>query len=435
MSVQRHLLNPERGGVLVELLLSVALAAVVMPFLFRYQERAVRRAENVALTRQMGEIQTALERYIVDNREQLLATVGRTISRVNMADLSAYGLPESILDASDKYQLRILKSNEGASGATLQGVVVMSTDGMSALRTREIVSQGGANMGFVEGTRAYGAFGAWHADTVDLGINLTDAIVEKTAVNRDNALYLWRVPSDNASDATMMGGLNLGGHDIENIRFLNVSDAQFQEVMTSGVIAADSIVFKNRTTLDKTFDTTTSTVSGALSSDSRTMEISGTFLMSDLGKFSSFTADDLWVTNLTLAGLSIPDTARVPILKTNQTIDMTSGRIDTMYATVGFTGSITPRLQVNDRIEDSVNSAYFWDAKSRRANFLDATFLTLNQQMAPRLTVMRDGRDTTSRQLFNSVAANKNATVSQYLNAITEMQSRVRAKYRRLNLE
>lgn len=434
MIVQRHILNTQRGGILIELLLSVALAAVIMPFLFRYQQNALERAENIALTRQMGEIQTALERYIVDNRENLLMTVGRTISRVNMSDLAIYGLSESTLDASDKYQLRILKSNEGASGATLQGVVVMSTDGVPPLRTREIVSMGGANMGFIEGSRAYGAFGTWHADAVDLGVNLTDAIVEKTAVNRDNALYLWRVPSDNASDATMMGGLNLGGHDIENVQFLNVSNAQFQEVMTSGVIAADSIVFKNRTTIDKTFNADTSTVSGALSSDSRTMEVAGTFLMSDLGKFSSFTADDLWVTNLTLAGLSIPDTEKVPILKVNQSIDMTSGRIDAMYATVGFTGSITPRLQVSDRIEDSVNSAYFWDAKSKTANFLDAIFVTLND-MAARLAVRSDGRDTVSRQLFVATATNKNATVSQYLNAISEMQTRVRAKYRRLNLE
>ena len=160
MIVQRHILNTQRGGMLIELLLSVALAAVIMPFLFRYQQNALRRAENIALTRQMGEIQTALERYIVDNRENLLMTVGRTISRVNMSDLAIYGLSESTLDASDKYQLRILKSNEGASGATLQGVVVMSTDGVPPLRTREIVSMGGANMGFIEGSRAYGAFGA-----------------------------------------------------------------------------------------------------------------------------------------------------------------------------------------------------------------------------------------------------------------------------------
>lgn len=434
MKISGHSLNAQRGGALVELLLTVALAAVVMPFLFQYQEKATRRAQNLALTRQMGEIQTALERYIVDNRENLLMTVGRTISRVDMSDLAPYGLSESVLNASDRYQLRILKSNEGASGATLQGVVVMSTDGMSALRTREIVSRGGANMGFVEGTRAYGAFGAWHADTLDLGINLTDAIVEKTAVNRDNALYLWRVPSDNVSDATMMAGLNLGGHDIENVLTLNAANARFQEVLTSGVIAADSIVFKNRTTIDKTFDATTTTVSGALSSDSRTMEVSGTFLMSDLGKFSSFTADDLWVTNLTLGGLSISGTNKVPILKTNQSIDMTSGRISAIYASVGFTGSITPRLQVSQRIEDSVNSAYFWDVQSRTANLSDAIFKTLND-MASRVAVNKDGRDTVSRQLFSTVAANKNATVSQYLNAISEMQSRVRAKYRRLNLE
>ena len=61
----------EHGGMLVELMLSIALAMVVIPFIFRYQQRAVRRAENIAIARQMSGVQDALERYIVANREEL----------------------------------------------------------------------------------------------------------------------------------------------------------------------------------------------------------------------------------------------------------------------------------------------------------------------------------------------------------------------------
>lgn len=423
-----------RGGMLVELLLSVALAAVIMPFLFQYQENAVRRAENVVITRQISEIQTVLERYIVDNRENLLNTVGRTITRVNISELAPYGLSESVLDSADKYQMRILKSSEAGAGASLQGVIVMSTDGISALRTRQIVSSAGGDMGFIEGTRAYGAFGTWRADTIDLGVNMTDGIVGTTSVNLNNALYLWRVPSDSAADATMMSALNLGGHNIDNATFFNGTSINFDETLTAAALASDNIVFQNRTTIDKIFETTTSTVSGALSSDSRTLDIAGTFTMSDLGKFSSFNADDLWVTNLTLGGLSISSDATVPVIKVGQSVDMTAGRINAMYATVGFTGSITPRLNVTTRIEDSVNSNYYWDASGKTANFFDAIFRTLNDDLAVQ-AVRLDTHDTFTRQRFAKIAANSNATISEYMNAISEIQNKVRAKYRQLNLE
>ena len=64
---------------LVELLLSVALAVAIIPFTFQYHQQAVERAENIALTKQMTMIQDALERYIIANRETLLKTVGKTV--------------------------------------------------------------------------------------------------------------------------------------------------------------------------------------------------------------------------------------------------------------------------------------------------------------------------------------------------------------------
>ena len=82
----------QQGSMLIELLMSVALAAIIMPFIFKYQQSVVQRAENIAITKQMESIQSALERYIVDNRESLLMTVGKNITRVNISDLEQYGL-------------------------------------------------------------------------------------------------------------------------------------------------------------------------------------------------------------------------------------------------------------------------------------------------------------------------------------------------------
>ena len=426
----------QRGSMLVELLMSVALAAIIMPFIFRYQQSVVQRAADIAITEQMTDIQTALERYIFDNRTQLLSTVGRNITRVNISDLAEYGLsPDIADDSSGQYQLRILKSNDIDGRATLQGVIVFSSDEMTPMRTREIVALGGDSMGFIEGNRAYGTFGAWRTDTVDLGLTASGGIIETTSVNRDNALYLYRAPTENSSDATMLSALNLGGHDVTNAAFFNADAVEFNETLTLGTAVSDDVIFQNRTTLDNYFESTSATVAGILSSDSRTMEVSGNFSLADTGKFTSFTTGDLRATNMTLGGLSILSDLDGPaILQVNRSIDMTGGHIDAMYVTVGFAGSIAPRLVVRDRIEDSTNPNYFWDVDYGVANLVDVTLQELHT-MAMDMVYSENAPDTDAGRIFNAVVSNKNATASDYMNAITEIQNAVRAKYRRLNLE
>ncbi len=429
-------LMEQSGSMLIELLMTVALAAIIMPFIFRYQQSVVQRAENMVITEQMSEIQTALERYILDNRENLLNTVGQNITRVNIADLEQYGLSSDLAaDVDKQYQLRILKSNDLDGRSTLQGVIVFSSDDITPLRTREIVAMGGDTMGFIEGNRAYGTFGAWHTDTIDLGVNVTGGIVETTSVNTDNSLYLYRVPTDKESDATMLSGLNLGSHDITNAAFFNSSSADFSETLTLGATVAKDVIFQNRTTLDNNMEIRNATVSGILSADSRAMEVSKVFSMADTGKFTSFTTGDLWVNNMTLGGLSIyADEDGPAVLSINKSLDMTGGTIDAMFVTVGFAGSITPRLVVYDRIEDSVNPNYYWDVTYGVANLKDLSLQDLNR-MAPMAVYEENSTTTEAGRIFSSVSSNKNATASDYMNAINEIQKAVRAKYRRLNLE
>ena len=310
----------------------------------------------------------------------------------------------------------------------------MTDDSISPMRTREIVAVGGGDMGFVEGTHAYGTFGAWRADTIDLGIEATNGIVGTTSVNRDNALYLWRVPSDNSDDATMLSSLNLGGHDITNVSQFDVASAGFDEVLQSIDIAATKVVFTNRTTIDSAFETKNATCAGSLSSDAKTMEIIGALSLSDLGKFSGFNTANLWATNLTLSGLSIADTTKVTLLNVNQSLDMTAGRISALFTTVSFAGSMTPRLVVHNKIEDSVNSNFYWDVKNKNARFADVSFAELNRMAS--LAAKKEGDSSSfASKVFGAVSANKNATAADFMNAINEIQTRVRTKYRLLNLE
>ena len=430
--------NPTRGSMLVELLLSVALAALVIPFIFQYHQNAAVRAQNIAITQNMRAVQNVLERYIVENRTELLRTVGKTITRVKIDDLADYGLAPVIIENGDKYQLRVLKSTDTTGSATLQGIVVYNSSDITPIRTREIVNIGGSDMGFVDGTRAYGAFGAWRNDLSDIGISAKNGIVGTTSVKRDAALYLVRLPSNNIDDATMMSPLNLGGHDIKNAKFFDAASIQFSEDLNLKTAAVRDMIFQNRTAIDTTYTSQTATVAGGLSADGRTMEVSGKFLLADVGKFSSFTVGDLWTTTMTLSGLSIDAydenyREQPAMLKVAGSLDMTAGRIEAIYTTVGFAGSITPRLVVYDRIEDSRNSDYYWDVASSAANFADVTLAELNR-LATYAAHFERVAGTDSSQLFGGVVANKNATAADFMNAIREIQARVRAKYRLLNL-
>ena len=423
-----------RGTVLIEFLLTIALAGTLIPFIYSYQNRAVMRAENIKITRQMERIQSVLERYIVENKERMMATVGRGIIKVSLSDLVDYGLDADFVEnTKDKYQVRILKSVEAGEQTALQGVIVLNDAEITALRTRQIVSMGDDKLGFVDGNRAYGGFGTWRTSIAELGIDATSGIVRTTDINRDSALYLWRVPSPNVSDATMLSALNLGGRDIKNASFVNTGGLKLDEIFNAKKIVTNDLIFQNRTTIDSDYKTQTAIVSGTLSGDSKNVNVNGTFFLNDLGNFSGFTADNLWVNTLNLSGLSVKSDDAA-ILRTGGLLDMTEGRISAMFVTVGFTGSITSQLSVKGKIIDSVNSDYYWDVQSRIAILSDISAPTLSD-MAARILRRESVSGSVATQLFSAVVSNKNATMADFMNAITEIQNRVRAKYHMLNLQ
>lgn len=426
----------QRGSMLVELLLSVALAMFIIPFVFKYQRNAIERRDNIAITKQMTEIQSALERYIIDNRETMLKPYGRHIVRVEISELEKYGLNEDIANNPDtRYQLRVLKSKDFNGQSTLQGVVVYDSDKITPYRTHQILNLAGGQVGFVEGNRAYGANGAWRASVADLGINTDSGIVSTTTINRDNALYLWRVPTDSSDDATMRSSLNLGAHDILNTKSMSFVNGTFDEFLTIGKITTRNLIFDNRTTIDSAFSTKSATVSGSLTSDSRNFEISGRLSLTDTGKFSSFTTNDLYVTNLTLPTLSINNPKNEAVILTvNGSVKMRYGSINAIYVTVGYAGSITPRLTVSSKISDPSNSHYYWDATKSEASFSDVYLGDLNR-MVSYLAKSEFDNTTVAGRKFSLVASNANATVSDYLIVLKNIASEVRAKYSLLKLQ
>lgn len=427
--------NNQRGGMLVELMMTIALAAIIIPFVFRYQKTAVVRAKNIAITRQMENVQSALERYIVENKIDLMRPTGKNITRVKIEDLINYGLPEYIAQTYGKdYQLRVLKSADNNNQAVLQGVVILNNADITPMRTREIVNLGGGKFGFVEGNTTYGGFGVFRNQASDFGIKNTKGLIGTTNIKRGNTEYLWRVPSDDENDATMQSALNLDGHDIKNIRFLDAYKAQFEEKLKVGKLDVGTLVFANRSTVDAVFSANNAVINGALTADSRTLNVNGTLSLADSAKFSSFYTNDLYVNNLTLSGFSFSSASgKSAVLKIIGDMDLVLGRIKATYVSVGYTGSVTPQLTITDKIQDPKDSSYYWDVKNKKARFVDINCPELSR-MASLIIASESNSGTIATSLFGGVSANANATVADYINAINSMQIQIRAKYDLLNL-
>ena len=433
---KRFLTSGQHGGMLVELMMTIALAAIIIPFVFRYQQTAIERARNITVKNQMESVQNALERYIFENKTDLMRPTGKNIVRIRISDLVDYGLPEYIAETyRDDYQIRVLKAADKNNKSVLQGIVILSNSDITPLRTREIVNLGGGKFGFIEGNMTHGGFGAFRVNASDFGILDSKGLVGITPTTRGDTEYLWRLPSEQESDATMLSALNLDGHPITNVGFFDATKAQFEEKLKTSKMASNTLTFNNRINISSIFATNTAVVNGAFTSDSRSLTISETLSLADSGKFSSFYTNDLYVNNLTLNGFTVSSkSGKSSTLRIVGDMDMVLGRINATYVSVGHTGSVTPQLTVTEKIQDSKDSSFYWDAKNKQAHFADASFPELSR-MASLIIHSESIPGTSAAALFGTVASNANATVGDYMNAINEIQEQVRIRYEQLNLK
>ena len=209
--------NHQHGGMLMELMLSVAISAVLIPFIFNYQKNTIERARNIAVVKQMEIVQNALEKCIESNRAELMKPASTNYIYTEGSEclmltdgtgqhgLIKYGLNESFVnDYKDDYVLRILLKKKSANSNTgvLQGVVLLQQKGITALRTREIVDVGGGKLGYTNANTVYGGFDSFETQSSNLGLTNMNGVVGITSAIRraTNNQYLWRLPTDAAAD-------------------------------------------------------------------------------------------------------------------------------------------------------------------------------------------------------------------------------------------
>ena len=444
MTRENFFLGMQRGGMLLELMLSVALASVIIPFVFRYQKNTIERARNIAVVRQMEIVRNSLERCIFENREKIIVqansvfTEDNTISDIDCLILSNctkkpdgyecpditrglinYGLSiEFAMDFSKDYKLRILKKDDHTGQPILQGVVLLTGQDINALRTREIVKLGGDKSGFVDGDNIQGGYNTFKAGKEIFGMgNITQGIIQTTDTMRGYSKYLWRLPSGSEDDATMLSHLNLDGHDIVNIGGLYAYQTDFNKkltVPTAGNLSASSIFFNKLTNLDSgahcngNSSVSTAEIDGDLVFAGGTLNIIGAkpeLILKDRGEFSECELKN-FISN---KDLMLSD-VKINSNKLTVSGQMSLPTINTAGEIIVNNAMVVPRLIASGKIcvydetsGDGCNKNYYWQTgKSSKAKFNDVDLTGMKKM--ENTDISWDAQFPSWKKIFKNVA-------------------------------
>lgn len=398
--IKKSLLKSQRGGMLVELMLSITIAAIILPFIVRYQQNAISRAKNIAVAKQIEIVQNALERYINQRKNEFLDHVGNHNWKVKISELKEYGLPEHIIDEhGEDYQLSVLKSGSGVN-SVLQGVVVLNNKDISSFRSREIANLGNGKYGFVDGDDVYGGFNVFKTSTASLGLDkdIETAVVgtTETTATSGNSMYLWR-DSKNPIDSTMRSNLNLNGQNVSGINDLIFSGSfAFFDTLRVGKIGykfmLSTLEFKNTALLNGISYTTNKLNlinSGNILGDTHNAVVAKRLDINTTGTFGTIEAEDLNVKqDLTLNGINISDTTKFDRVGGTTIVNGVVANtviIDGAPAVKTSVGSITTDLKVHKKISSGIDvlpggdPMFFWDLENNTGSFNEIVLRDLNE--------------------------------------------------------
>lgn len=423
--IYKSLLNDEKGGILIELLLSLTIVFTIIPFIISYQKQRYERAENISIINTLNEIRNNLEEYIQNNKNSLNSNQ-KNIIRVNIDELPNHNI--SSKKYKDKIQIRIIKKINSNKSINLQGFIIFDDKKITPIKTKEILNISDDKFGFIEGNKVYGAFDNWKNNINKLGMSDLQGIVNSTNNFIENSeKYILRINSDNPADSTMLSDLNLNYHNITNSKFINSYSINVNNKLFTKEIKTDELEFENLTNINKNLNINKAIVYGSLSSDNSNLKISGKLKFETLANFKNINTDKIWVMNINLYGLNAQKNSVIDI---NKNLDIGNGNITSKYITVGFDGSTTQKLNITKRIEDSLNPKYYWDITQSSIVFNDLLLTDLND-MAQKLT--KYNNNTYSFKEFYNVSINSNSTVSDYINVIDKIKKEVEKKYNRLD--
>lgn len=273
-----------RGTSMTEVILAMAIVAIVSPFLYTQITDATDNVRDMALARNIIALRGNVLNYVRANQDRWPDVAQIKLADDELSEISGVATAGFI----DKYAV---------SGATITDVYLAFDTGLKPIRTMRVARHIGMDAAVVSDDGvAYGA--SWAVSAPDFQPGQLIYRVTRDIAGIDTSKYLHRTSSDDEDLNVMQRDLNMGGNSIFNIATMVAKSARIKNVaaMFANVqdLSATTVFFPDGANMNAT------------SADIGAMRVTG-----DVTGFRNITANNLNGASYTTHGRIVTDRASV----------------------------------------------------------------------------------------------------------------------------
>ena len=273
-----------RGTSMTEVILAMAIVAIVSPFLYTQITDATDNVRDMALARNIIALRGNVLNYVRANQDRWPDVAQIKLADDELSEISGVATAGFI----DKYAV---------SGATITDVYLAFDTGLKPIRTMRVARHIGMDAAVVSDDGvAYGA--SWAVSAPDFQPGQLIYRVTRDIAGIDTSKYLHRTSSDDEDLNVMQRDLNMGGNSIFNITTMVAKSARIKNAaaMFANVqdLSATTVFFPDGANMNAT------------SADIGAMRVTG-----DVTGFRNITANNLNGASYTTHGRIVTDRASV----------------------------------------------------------------------------------------------------------------------------
>lgn len=273
-----------RGTSMTEVILAMAIVAIVSPFLYTQITDATDNVRDMALARNIIALRGNVLNYVRANQDRWPDVAQIKLADDELSEISGVATAGFI----DKYAV---------SGATITDVYLAFDTGLKPIRTMRVARHIGMDAAVVSDDGvAYGA--SWAVSAPDFQPGQLIYRVTRDIAGIDTSKYLHRTSSDDEDLNVMQRDLNMGGNSIFNIATMVAKSARIKNAaaMFANVqdLSATTVFFPDGANMNAT------------SADIGAMRVTG-----DVTGFRNITANNLNGASYTSHGRIVTDRASV----------------------------------------------------------------------------------------------------------------------------
>ena len=273
-----------RGASMTEVILAMAIVAIVAPFLYTQITDATDNVRDMALARNIIALRGNVLNYVRANQDRWPDVAQIKLADDELSEISGVATAGFI----DKYAV---------SGATITDVYLAFDTGLKPIRTMRVARHIGMDAAVVSDDGvAYGA--SWAVSAPDFQPGQLIYRVTRDIAGIDTSKYLHRTSSDDEDLNVMQRDLNMGGNSIFNIATMVAKSARIKNAaaMFADVqdLSATTVFFPDGANMNAT------------SADIGAMRVTG-----DVTGFRNITANNLNGASYTTHGRIVTDRASV----------------------------------------------------------------------------------------------------------------------------